>query len=135
MSTYSKPGSVGGSSGLLRFVDVQEQYGRHVIEKMLARLSTVHLACDLGVGYGHDLSLVKKRFPDARLIGIDYVDNHKLLLQERGIELRVFDLEREALPFENESVDLFIVNQVLEHVKELFWISVLGDTSLLVCPI
>jgi 2-polyprenyl-3-methyl-5-hydroxy-6-metoxy-1,4-benzoquinol methylase len=122
-SMHTRPGSVGGSSDLLRFVDVQEQYGRHVIEKMLARLSTVHLACDLGVGYGHDLSLVRKRFPEARLIGIDYVENQKLLLQERGIELQVFDLEREALPFDDGSVDLVIANQVLEHMKELFWIS------------
>ncbi|HEY5864327.1 MAG TPA: hypothetical protein VI542_02065, partial [Candidatus Tectomicrobia bacterium] len=80
---YTRPGSVGASSGLLRFVDVQEQYGRHVVEKMLARLPAVHLACDLGVGYGHDLSLVNKRFPEARLVGIDYVENHQLLLQER----------------------------------------------------
>ena len=103
---YTRPGSVGASSGLLRFVDVREQYGRHVVEKMLARLPAVHLACDLGVGYGHDLSLVNERFPEARLVGIDYVENHQLLLQERGIELRVFDLEREVLPFDDASVDL-----------------------------
>ena len=59
----------------------------------------------------------------ARLIGIDYVETHRLFLQQHGIDLRVFDLEREALPFDDASVDLFIANQVLEHVKELFWIS------------
>jgi hypothetical protein len=47
-----RPGAVGGSSFLLRFVEVNEQYGRHVIEEMLARLSSVQLACDLGVGLG-----------------------------------------------------------------------------------
>jgi hypothetical protein len=120
---HTRPGSVGGSSGWLRFVDVHEQYGRHVIEEMLARLPAVHLACDLGVGYGHDLGLVRRHFPQARLIGIDYVETHKLLLQQHGIELRVFDLERQAFPLDDESVDLFIANQVLEHVKELFWIS------------
>ena len=118
-----RPGAVGGSSCLLRFVDVHEQYGRHVIEEMLARLPAVHLACDLGVGYGHDLGLVRQRFPTARLIGIDYIETQKPLLQQDGIELQVFDLEREAFPVDDESVDLFIANQVLEHVKELFWIS------------
>jgi len=62
-----RPGSIGGSSFLLRFVEVNEQYGRHVIEEMLARLSSVQLACDLGVGLGHDLGLVRRRFPEARL--------------------------------------------------------------------
>lgn len=119
----TRPGSRGGSSCLLRFVDVHEQYGRHVIEEMLARLSSVQLACDLGVGLGHDLGLVRRRFPGARLIGMDCVAAHKLLLQQHGIELRVLDLEREALPLADESVDLFVANQILEHVKELFWVS------------
>jgi hypothetical protein len=118
-----RPGAVGGSSCLLRFVDVHEQYGRHVIEEMLARLPAVHLACDLGVGHGHDLGLVRRRFPKARLIGLDYIETHKQLLQQHGIEFQSFDLEREAFPFDDESVDLFIANQVLEHMKELFWIS------------
>jgi len=118
-----RPGAVGGSSRLLRFVDVHEQYGRHIIEEMLARLPGVDLACDLGVGQGHDLRLVRGRFPTARLFGIDYVETHRQLLQQHGIELRVCDLERAAFPFDDASVDLFIANQVLEHVKELFWIS------------
>lgn len=118
-----RPGAVGGSSRLLWFVDVNEQYGRHVIEEMLSRLSAVHLAADLGVGHGNDLCLVSKCFPAARLIGLDYVGTHKQLLQQNEIELRVCDLEHEDFPFNDASVDLFIANQVLEHVKELFWIS------------
>jgi hypothetical protein len=118
-----RPGSIGGSSSLLRFVDVNEQYGRHVIEEMLSRLSSVQLACDLGVGPGHDLGLVRKRFPGARLVGIDYIETYQPILQQHGIELHCLDLEREELPMADDSVDLFIANQVLEHVKELFWIS------------
>jgi hypothetical protein len=118
-----RPGVVGGSSRLLRFVDVYEQYGRHVIEEMCARLPGVHLACDFGVGHGHDLRLVSRHFPEARLIGIDYKETQRQRLQQHGIELRVCDLEREAFPCDDASVDLFIANQVLEHVKELFWIS------------
>ena len=120
---HMRPGAVGGSSRLLRFVDVDEQYGRHVIEEMLARLPVVHCACDLGVGHGHDLRLVRRRFPAARLIGLDYVETHRQLLHQHAIDLRVCDLEREAFPFDDASVDLFIANQGLEHVKELFWIS------------
>ena len=119
----TRPGAVGGSSSLLQFIDIQEQYGRHVIEEMLARLASVHLVCDLGVSLGHDLGLVRKRFPEAHLLGIDCAETHKLRLEQQGIILRVLDLEREALPFADESVALFIANQIFEHIKDLFWLS------------
>ena len=31
-------------------------------------------------------------------------------------------MEGEKLPFEDETVDILIVNQILEHCKEIFWI-------------
>jgi trans-aconitate methyltransferase len=119
----TRPGAVGGASPWLRFIDMHEQYGRHIIEEMLARLSSVHLACDLGVSLGHDLGLVRKRFPEAHLLGIDCVETHKLRLEQQGIVFQSLDLEHEALPLADESVDLFIANQIFEHLKELFWIS------------
>jgi SAM-dependent methyltransferase len=119
----TRPGAVGGSSALLRFVDLREQYGRHIIEEMLARLSGVHVVCDLGVSLGQDLDCVRKRFPEAHLVGIDYVATHQQRLADQGIVLRLLDLERAALPFDDESVDLFIANQIFEHIKELFWLN------------
>ena len=32
------------------------------------------------------------------------------------------NLELDPLPFEDESIDVVMTNQVLEHVKEIFWI-------------
>ena len=32
------------------------------------------------------------------------------------------NIELDKLPLENESVDIIIANQILEHTKELFWI-------------
>lgn len=32
------------------------------------------------------------------------------------------NIERDPLPFADESVDIFMANQVLEHCKEIFWI-------------
>ncbi|MFH1679017.1 MAG: methyltransferase domain-containing protein [Candidatus Eisenbacteria bacterium] len=119
----TRPGAVSAASFLLRFVDVSEQYGHHLVDEMVARLSSVELACDIGIGAGTDLEIVKKRFPGARLVGIDCVDTHRRLLRQNGCELEILDIERESLPLEDESVDLFIANQVLEHVKELFWVS------------
>lgn len=116
-------GSVGASSSLLRWVDVDEQYGRHVVAEMVGRLDTVRLAGDLGVGQGHDLTLVAERFPSARLVGIDCSEALRNELSRLGVELECLDLERDSLPFGDESVDLLIANQVLEHVKELFWLA------------
>lgn len=33
------------------------------------------------------------------------------------------NIENQSLPFENETIDLIIANQVLEHTKELFFIN------------
>jgi predicted SAM-dependent methyltransferase len=33
-----------------------------------------------------------------------------------------FDIERERFPFDDECMDVIIINQVMEHVKEVFWI-------------
>jgi trans-aconitate methyltransferase len=116
-------GAVGGASAWLRFCDLREQYGRHVIEEMVARLAGVHVVCDLGVGLGQDLGVVRQRFPEAQLVGIDCGAIHQRHLAHQGIVLRLLDLERAALPFEDDSVDLIIANQVFEHLKELFWLS------------
>ena len=32
------------------------------------------------------------------------------------------DLEKDIFPYDNDFFDVIIVNQILEHTKELFWI-------------
>ncbi|KAA6344752.1 hypothetical protein EZS27_007641 [termite gut metagenome] len=44
-------------------------------------------------------------------------------LQAKGIEVIDINLEKDVLPFADESVDLIIANQVMEHCKEIFWIN------------
>ena len=43
-------------------------------------------------------------------------------MEQVGIRAWQCDLETSELPFTSESVDIVIANQILEHVKELFWI-------------
>ncbi len=116
-------GSSGGSSKLLSCVDQQEQYGRHIIDHILTSLGKIETACDLGVGQGEDLEIVRKYFPSAKLFGIDFSNKNQNLLKEKHIELKTLDLEKEHLDFDNQSIDLFIANQVYEHLKEIFWVS------------
>ncbi len=78
---------------------------------------------DLGCGNGSDLMIVKKNHPQASCIGVEYSDWAKSRLVDQGIEPITVDLECDTLPIADESVDLVIANQILEHTKEVFWIN------------
>lgn len=43
-------------------------------------------------------------------------------LEKRGIHVKCFNIEKERFPFNDESIDFIIMNQILEHTKEVFWI-------------
>jgi SAM-dependent methyltransferase len=117
--------------GRLAIVDHDESYGRHLLEKWIKRhaeVCDINTAVDLGCGQGKDLELIKniceKRGKEPKLIGIDYMDRNTSALRKRGIDDSIkINIEQNGFPFENESVDLFIANQVLEHCKEIYWIN------------
>jgi ubiquinone/menaquinone biosynthesis C-methylase UbiE len=111
-----------GTASRLTLVDHNETYGRHILEKNLIGLN-ISQCIDLGCGYGDDLLIVKKNNPKARLIGIDYGNWNERRLKERDIEPISINIENQKLPFEDESIDFLIANQVLEHTKEIFWIN------------
>lgn len=110
-----------GTSSRLTTVDHAETYGRHILERVLQRVE-VSSCVDLGCGGGDDLAIVKKRFPGANCVGVDWGDGHRETLARKGMASVSMDIERQALPFEAESIDLVIANQVLEHTKEVYWI-------------
>jgi SAM-dependent methyltransferase len=120
------PGSRGLQSPFTRFMDEFEQCGTHVISGFARSLPAPALTVDIGAGYCRDLRLVKAAHPSTRAVAIDCaegVSGATEALQRREIDaVEVLDLERDRLPFDNESVDLIIANQVLEHAKEIFWI-------------
>jgi ubiquinone/menaquinone biosynthesis C-methylase UbiE len=111
-----------GSSSRLTTVDHKETYGRHILKKAVKNLS-IEKCVDLGCGNGDDLMTVKDAAGSKHLIGIDYGLWNANALQAKGIDIIDVNLERDVLPYENNSVDLIIANQVLEHCKEIFWIN------------
>jgi SAM-dependent methyltransferase len=113
---------VPGQQSRLTLVDHTETYGRHILRKITRKL-TVSRCVDLGCGSGDDLLLVKSNHPDSDLIGVDVGGWNKDKLASQGIVPLVLNIEQDSLPFEDETVDLIIANQVLEHTKELFWIN------------
>jgi SAM-dependent methyltransferase len=120
------PGSRGLQSPFARFMDEREQCGIHVIDAFARSLSTPAITVDLGAGYCRDLRVVKAVHPSTKAIAVDCAEGARAAKEAlRGGEIdgvHVLDLERDLLPFDDGSVDLVILNQVLEHTKEIFWI-------------
>lgn len=103
-------------------IDRSLNYGRHLIEHFLRLAGQFQTVLDIGAGGGYDLMLAKKINSNARLLA---VENHPRYAQElvnKGITVYDLDIEKNKLPFPDNSIDIVIVNQVLEHTKEIFWI-------------
>jgi SAM-dependent methyltransferase len=82
------------------------------------------LSClDIGCGGGTDLSIISRLNPQAELFGIDFGDWNSEGLKELNIKPLSVNVEIEKLPFDNDSLDCIVANQVLEHTKEVFWIN------------
>ena len=105
-----------------RWIDRSLNYGREAIETYLRMRGAAQVVLDLGAGYGKDLEAARRLFPRAELVAVECDDSKCRHLAARGFVVRQVDLERAALPFSSESVDIIIANQILEHVKELFWV-------------
>jgi SAM-dependent methyltransferase len=56
------------------------------------------------------------------VVGLEAYAPYVERLREAGVEVVSCDIERDAFPFDADSVDLIVANQVFEHVKEVFWI-------------
>lgn len=82
---------------------------------------------DLGAGAGTDLQNCRKKLAGGGRTGIElwalesYAPNVERL-KKQGIQVRCFNIERDRFPFQDESMDFIIMNQILEHTKEIFWI-------------
>lgn len=115
------PGSTGGQSKFAFMIDHSETYGSHVIEAFLSHLKSIETIADLGAGPGRDLAIAKSLFPQAQTIAIE---SYPAYIQKLTNVDQVFptNIERDRLPFVDESIDVIMANQVLEHTKEIFWI-------------
>jgi len=114
------PGEEGGQHWLAAWTDQEETYGAHVVRRFLEEAVPYASVLDIGAGPGRDLAIARSIEPNATLNAVEVFPSESLL----SITERVFalDIERNRLPFDDESLDVVIANQVLEHTKEVFWI-------------
>lgn len=113
-------------------IDRSLNYGRHHIVRFLRQAGPAKIIVDLGAGSGTDLAAAKAVHPTAALHGVESWAPHVETLSNLGISVAQLNIERDPLPFADESVDIIIANQILEHCKEVFWI--FSETSRILKP-
>lgn len=107
---------------ILKYNDIRLNYGRKAIKQFAKRISFANVL-DIGAGNGDDLEAIEKINPKARFMAIEtYPSLIEILTDKMNIECFPVDLEKNSIPLEDNSVDLIIANQILEHTKEIFWI-------------
>jgi SAM-dependent methyltransferase len=102
-----------------------ETNGRHIVAREAAK-ACVSIAnpriLDVGAGYGRDLMATGELLGRSHeLYAIEAFPQAVEFLRSRQIDVQSVNLERERLPFEDGFFDVVICNQVLEHLKEIFW--------------
>ncbi len=109
---------------LSQVIDRTLNYGRPLVHRFLAAAhrQPFRTVLDIGAGQGTDLMLARAVDSAAQLHAIEVFPPNQMELQRKGVIVHALNLEHDCFPFPSGSVDVVIANQVLEHVKEIFWI-------------
>jgi SAM-dependent methyltransferase len=103
-------------------IDRELNYGRNLIEKFLRKSNGSEFIIDLGAGSGQDLQIAKNIYPNANLHAIEVYEPYRSILKNKGFFVHSINIEKDIFPFADKSVDIIIANQILEHLKEIFWV-------------
>lgn len=105
-------------------------WGRAIIRRWsleVAQGKTELRILDVGCGDGDDIINFKNELEakplTLSLYGLDMLESHRAAAEAKGIKLSLVNLESDIFPYEDNFFDLIIINQVLEHVKEFFFIA------------
>lgn len=103
-------------------IDKSLNYGRHNIKSFLEQSGQFDSILDLGAGRGQDLSIANDVNRDAARHAVEAYQPYVEELRSQGVQVYPMNIEIDSLPFHDESMDVIMCNQLLEHVKEVYWI-------------
>jgi SAM-dependent methyltransferase len=99
-----------------------KNYGRHLVLQYVSKLDQYEIVLDLRPGASDDLLICRKIFPRAHLIGVESHEPYTHNLQALDVKVIELNIERSTLSLDDASVDVIILNHILEHTKVIFWI-------------
>ncbi len=97
-------------------------YGRDHIERFCRQAMPFEKVLDIGAGSGDDLMLARLVNPGAVLHAVEVNPESARRLSQQGVIVYNINIERQKIPVRNGGFDLIIANQVLEHVKDIYWV-------------
>ena len=104
------------------------QYGRHIIrgwaDETIEGLTQDEIrVLDIGCGQGDDLMEIQKASSkNIKLCGFEYYPEYQNICREKGIEVSGVDIERDEFPYKENALDIVSINQVVEHLKDVFYV-------------
>jgi SAM-dependent methyltransferase len=108
-------------------IDRKLNYGRRHVKRLAEIAFSNGLArdakiLDLGAGFGDDLLSLRRLSSRFELLAIENAPACIEKLTSLNIKHYPINIELEKIPLADESLDFLITNQVLEHMKDVFWI-------------
>jgi SAM-dependent methyltransferase len=103
-------------------------YGRNIVlcwalEHLCKKNNDTQNVLDIGCAKGDDLLGIKSACSESvQLYGLETYEPYRKIAIENGINVTAFDLEKDRMPFNDGFFDIIILNQILEHTKELFFV-------------
>jgi SAM-dependent methyltransferase len=86
---------------------------RYTWEQIYPLISSDSTVAEIGIG---PMSALVKRLKGAEVIGIDLNDDQSALCKAFQIDLKTCDIQAEPLPLEDESVDVILFLETIEHL-------------------
>jgi SAM-dependent methyltransferase len=93
-----------------------------VIAGFCKKIAPYRRVLDIGAGSGADLETARLACPSMKAYAVESFPANVQALKDKAVHVHGVNVERESLPFDDESFDVVMTNQTLEHVKEIFWI-------------